>query len=220
MLKSTQNDQCPTTDHLSDSKVYKRLSKREAIAHTKGVARIIEEFIDNHKDALSDPEYLYLKRGLKRDKGKIARFYTTVKVHKKVEKPLPHPFRPITASCGTAQAILSKWLDQKLQQLTPFILTWIKDSNQFLNYVNAFVKLQKNGRLPPNARMITADAVSMYTNIETTHALNVLRWFLEELKEEGQLPEDFDIDMIIEAAAIIMRWNIMEVGDTFLKQLN
>ena len=49
------------SDHLSDSKVYKRLSKREAIGHTRGVARIIEEFIDNHKDALSDPEYIYLK---------------------------------------------------------------------------------------------------------------------------------------------------------------
>ena len=122
-----------------------------------------------------------------------------------MDKPLPHPFRPIAASCGTAQAILSKWLDHKLQQLKPFILTWIKDSNQFLNYITAFVKLQKNGRLPLYARMVTADAISMFTNIDTGHALKVLRWFLEELRREGKLPPDFDIDMIIEAATIVMR---------------
>ena len=103
--------------------------------------------------------------------------------------------------------------------MKPFILTWIKDSNQFLNYVTAFVKLQKNGRLPSNARFVTADAISMYTNIDTGHALKVLRWFLEELKREGKLPPDFDIDMIIEAATIVMRWNIVEFGDAFLKQL-
>ena len=166
---------------------------------------------------MTDYENTYLRRGLKRDKNKIARFYTTVKVHKRVEKPLPNPFRPIAASCGTAQAILSKWLDHKLQQLKPFILTWIKDSNQFLNYVTAFVKLQNNGRLPPNARLITADAISMYTNIDTGHALKVLRWFLEELERERKLPEEFDINMIIEAATIVMRWNIAEFGDAFFK---
>ena len=59
----------------------------------------------------------------------------------------------------------------------------------------------------------------MYTKIDTGHALRVLRWFLEELKREGKFLEDFDIDMIIEAATIVMRWNIVEFGDVFLKQL-
>ena len=59
----------------------------------------------------------------------------------------------------------------------------------------------------------------MYTNIDIDHALKVLRWFLKELEREGKLPEDFDIDMIIEAATIVMRWNIVEFGDAFLKQL-
>ena len=59
----------------------------------------------------------------------------------------------------------------------------------------------------------------MDTNIDTGPALRVLRWFLEELKREGKLPGDFDIDMVIEAATIVMRWNIVEFGDVFLKQL-
>ena len=42
---------------------------------------------------------------------------------------------------------------------------------------------------------------------------------IEGLKSEGKLPADFDIDMISEAATIVMRWNIVEFGDVFLKQL-
>merc|ERR1712086_1230046 len=67
--------------------------------------------------------------------------------------------------------------------------------------------------------MVTADDKSMYTKIETEHCLEVLRQFLEELQEEGKLPPDFDIEMIVEAAALVMRWNLFECGDCYLKQL-
>ena len=59
----------------------------------------------------------------------------------------------------------------------------------------------------------------MQTKIETEHGLEVLRQFLEELQEEGKLPPDFDIDVIVEAAALVMRWNLFECGDCHLKQL-
>ena len=63
------------------------------------------------------------------------------------------------------------------------------------------------------------DAISIYTNIDTKHALEVLRKFLDELEEEGNLPPDFDIDMIIQAATLIMQWNLSEYGVSFSKQL-
>jgi hypothetical protein len=207
------------SDHLSNSKVYKRLSKREALGQLEGVERMLQSFVSKHADRLSEAEYTYLKRGLKRDRKKLARFYMTIKVHKRVDKPVPHPFRPIVATCGTALAILSKWLDHKLQQLKPHILTYVKDSDEFLKHVKAFQKLQKNGKLPKNARHFTADAESMYTYIDTDHALEVLRLFLEELEREGKLPTDFDIDMIMQAATLIMKWNLFEFGNTFFKQL-
>ena len=52
-------------DHLSDSETYKRLSEREAMAQIKGVAMIIERFIHDNQDGLSDYELTYLRRGLK-----------------------------------------------------------------------------------------------------------------------------------------------------------
>ena len=42
--------------------------------------------------------------------------------------------------------------------------------------------------LPSNARGFKADANKMYTSIDIEHGLEVLRQFLEELKQEGNLP--------------------------------
>ena len=66
-------------------------------------------------------------------------------------------------------------------------------------------KWKELGRRPKNARMVTADATSMDTQIETEHGLEVLRRFLEELQEEGKLPPDFDIEMSVETAALVVR---------------
>ena len=138
----------------------------------------------------------------------MSRFYTTIKVHKN-----PYTFRPIVATCGTALYILSKWLDNKLQQLKPYISMFVKDGDDFWD------KLKDFRPLPSNARVFTADANSMYTNIDTEHALIILRKFLEELAAEGKLPLDFVIEMIVEAAKLVMRWNIFVYGDCYFKQL-
>ena len=131
---------------------------------------------------------------------------------------MPHLLRKIVATCGTALANLSKWVDYKLQQMKPDILTYIKDSDEFLRYVNPFTTLLKGGKLPRNARLLRADAISMYTNIDTEHGLCILQLFLEELLAEGKLPDDFDIPIIMQAAKLVMRWNLFEFSDVFMKQ--
>ena len=73
--------------------------------------------------------------------------------------------------------------------------------------------------LPPNAYLIKADARKMYTCIDTTHGLAILRQFLEELEAQGDLPVHFNIDLIVEAAALVMRWNIFEYGNCYFQQL-
>ena len=92
----------------------------------------------------------------------------------------------------------------------------LKDSRDFKAKLD---NLSSNGRLPENARLVTADAISMYTNIDMNHGLKVLRSFLEELRSANDLPPNFDIDMIVEAAGLVMHWNIFEYGDCCFKQL-
>ena len=56
--------------------------------------------------------------------------------------------------------------------------------------------------------MVTVSATSMYTSIDTAHGLKILRHFLEEFQEEGNILDNFDIHMIVEAAKIVMHWNL------------
>ena len=98
---------------------------------------------------------------------------------------------------GTFILVLSRWLDYKLKKLLPFISTYIKDSRDFEIKLD---NLNSNARLPKNARLVTADAISMYTITDTNHGLKALRSFLEELRSTDNLPPNFEIDMIVEAA--------------------
>ena len=196
------------SEHLSNSNVYKQLTKRQAENELRGAEMQMQRFMSKHRKNIGKAELTYLRRGLKQRSGKMSRFYTTLKAHKD-----PYKFRPIVATCGTAIAVLSCWLDYQLQQLKPFISTYIQDSDDLRE------QMESLGPLPSNARVFTADANSMYTNIDTDHGLEILRQFLEELDEEGKLPPNIKIDIIIEAARIVMRWNIFEYGDCYFRQL-
>ena len=49
--------------------------------------------------------------------------------------------------------------------------------------------------------------------------IEILKKFLDKMDEEGKLPPNFVKDMIVEAAKLIMRWNIVttiaiETGET------
>jgi len=106
---------------------------------------------------------------------------------------------------------LSRWLDYWLQKLKPFVPTYLRDSKHIL------ALLATLGPLPPNARLFTADANSMYTNIDTDHAIEVIGVWLDSLKSE--LPRDYPLEAVKEAMELVMRNNLFEWGDMFFLQL-
>ena len=72
--------------------------------------------------------------------------------------------------------------------------------------------------LPSNACLFTADAVSMYTNIPTHMALNLIGKYLTQyqLKNNNEYP----LDAVRAGLRLIMTLNIFTFGDRTLKQLN
>ncbi|KAL7501818.1 LOW QUALITY PROTEIN: hypothetical protein ACHAXN_000127, partial [Cyclotella atomus] len=84
----------------------------------------------------------------------------------------------------------------------------IKDSESFRSEV---IKLD----LPPNARLVTFDAKSMYSNIDLDHAIPVMKhWF-----ESYSGPDLAPIDTLLQALSLVMRWNIFKFGDSYFQQL-
>jgi hypothetical protein len=106
---------------------------------------------------------------------------------------------------------LSKWVDVQLERVVHLCPCYLKDSKSLLS------KLRRLGRLPPTAFITTANAVSMYTNIDTDHGIQTLsRWFT---LHKHELPHQFPTTMVLEAITILMKHNVFQFDDTFWLQL-
>ena len=107
-------------EHLGDRNVYKPLTKTEAqqlIAVTRYKINIL---LTKYKDEITPAEWVYIHEGLYQFVDRIARFRMSAKVHK-----FPWKTRPIVRFVGTSMNCVSKWLDYWLQQLKPFISTYL-----------------------------------------------------------------------------------------------
>jgi len=89
--------------------------------------------------------------------------------------------------------------------------------NIYIVNVNVLDQLQKLGLLPSGAKIFTADAYSMYTNICTDHAIKMISMWLDTLKSD--LLEGFPLKAVKEAMEIVMRNNLFEWGDMHFLQL-
>ena len=208
------------SEHLSNTDVYRLLNTREVEMHKARLRILLREFIAKHRPLLPNEnpekaitsaeltkaETTYLRRALESQPRNFARFRMTLKAHK-----IPYKMRPIVCCAGTLLNHLSKWLDFQLQKLTQLIPSYLKDSHELLT------KLKAIGLLPPNAKLFTADAKSMYTNIDTDHAISVISSWIDS--HSSSLPSDFPVNAVKDAMRLVMKNNIFEWGDTHFLQL-
>ncbi len=66
--------------------------------------------------------------------------------------------------------------------------------------------------LPPNASIITFDAIAMYTNIDINNSIDRITKFLSEIWDE------YDCKAVEEAMNIVMQNNHMQFGDLIFHQ--
>lgn len=122
--------------------------------------------------------------------------------------------RPIVSCINSIPEIFLKWIDHWLKKCTSKLVpTYIKDSKELIDQLRTEFP---NG-VPKGAKLFSADAVSMYSNIDTDHGLQIIGQFLEINKDN--LPANFPKDMLLAALKEIMTNNIFQFGDTFWKQI-
>ena len=102
-------------------------------------------------------------------------------------------------------------MDRKLQEVAQRTVSYLKN---MLELKKQLLQLH----LPTNARLFTADAVSMYTNIPTHTALNLIDKYLTQYqwKHNNTYPQD----AVRAGLRLIMTLNIFTFGDLTFKQLN
>lgn len=193
-------------DHLNDASTYRQLTQTQADGRILSIRKIVTQFISAHFPP-GDPSATFLQRSLI-VKDPFAYFYMLMKIHK-----TPWSTRPIVSVSGSLLHGLGRWVDEQLQsicRLLPFVL---RSSSDLVK------QLRNNQPCLPNARLFTMDAVSMYTNIDTEHALATISEFLRTDHRITTI-RSLNSNALITGLGIIMRHNVFRFGDTFWVQQN
>lgn len=202
-------------DHLGNANTYRALTSNDAEQLMEDTASRLKALIARHRSQLPYHELTYFERSFGHSRGqaigtkpqhRTPLFYLTLKVHKN-----PWSTRPVVSCIGSFVEIFSKWLDYQLNKLLPLSPTYLRDSNQVLEELEAL------GPLPRDAKLFTADAVSMYTNIDTRHALTVYHQWFRDCSHE--LPTDFPTELFLNVLEIVMTRNVFSFDDTYWLQI-
>jgi hypothetical protein len=201
-------------EHLHQKQNYEQLSPESATRELQKQRASFLAIYEKYKHTLpTKAEETYFSRAMTDEylnSTRVPQFYGTFKVHK-LEKKM----RPVISCVNSIPEIFSKWIDHHLKTLVTSNLlpTYMKDSEQ----LQQSLALAFPDGLPPNARLFSVDAVSMYSNIDTPHGLAVIATWLRLYKAD--LPEDYPSEMINAALKLVMSDNILQFGDTFWRQL-
>ncbi|KZS06494.1 Uncharacterized protein APZ42_030036 [Daphnia magna] len=194
-------------DHLLDETTYRRLDEPAALSLAATTQSLIENWIGESRGhgVLSEQDMLYLHRQLEHAQDQpFAYFYLLAKIHK-----TPWATRPIVSVCGSITEGLAKWVHQELHPLCQTLSSYLQSSYELTQQLTS-LRLPNSNRL----RFFTADATSMYTNIDTPHALAVLPRLLRNHFTVTK------VRLVLRAIEIIMTSNCFKFGDLYFQQLN
>ena len=121
---------------LNDSKNYKVLAKGPTSTNNDLVNQIIHRFT---KEQLINEN---IANGLKNPSPRTPQFYISPKIHKE-----GNPGRPVVSSINCHTANISKYVDYHLQPIVKQIPSYVKDTSNFINKINAVISVPENSYL-------------------------------------------------------------------------
>jgi hypothetical protein len=192
-------------DHLLDTSTYRQLSLSQATNRMETVKKRVLRWLDTHKKSLPPAERKFIRHHITHNSSPFPVFYLLFKVHK-----TPWNTRPIISCSGSLLHSLGVWVDRQLQSIVQKLPSYLKNTKDLKD---ALTPLE----LPPGARLFTADAVSMYTNIDTRIALHTIGQYFHQ---HSSLFPGIPLSALMEALQLIMKNNIFSFGDTFWLQLS
>lgn len=203
-------------DHLNDTTTYRELTLSQANGRIIAIRTMVKNFVARfhstintfNGNAVTTPTTTgrYILHSLKCE-DPFAYFYIIAKIHK-----TPWKSRPVTSVSGSLLHGLGKWVDSELQKIVKDI-PYVTTSSATL--VDRLIQLPP---LPNNAVLFTADARSMYTNINTEHAIRAISEFFAEDSFVTTFP-GIDKDALLRGIEIIMRNSMFKFNNQCFLQL-
>merc|ERR1711920_351963 len=195
-----ERDACIKTalnSHLSNTMVCRKLHPASIPLCQTRMQELIATWLKRYKTQLNKKERKFIKASLRKEyESLFGTFYLTMKVHK-----TPLETRPIVSCSGSILECLGKWIDYYLQKAAVRQPSYVKNSSELKKELCRL-------NVPANAKLFTADAKSMCTNIPTTRALLLIGRHLRDVDY------DIPVEPLMSALEILMRNNIFTFGDT------
>ena len=210
LIDTTHYIKLAIKNHLSNTQTYTNLSTDESTTILKDTRQSLIDLFSANTHLLSPATVTYFKRSfLKQFRTPI--FYQLIKIHKMRNPAESIPTRPVISCINSFSEIFSKYCDVLLSILSNHVPTKLKDSFEVLHDLRHL-----HQPLPSDSYIITADAVSMYTNINPSHASTILSRWLDLYSHE--LPQNFPSQFLIKSINIIMTRNVFQFGKTHYLQ--
>lgn len=190
-------------NHFEDKATYECIPSAEADAEAIKITSCINDWLIDYGDVIGKDKVDYITVHLDKCRHPFPFFYQLYKIHKK-----PLKTRPVISGCGSLLHPLGHWIDEQLQPVARSMPSYFKSSYVLKEELLAL-------RLPPNAVLFTADATSMYTNIDTTHALAIIGDYIDE--HEDEFP-NLEPEPLKKALDLVMRNLICVFGDLYFRQ--
>ena len=191
-------------NHLSNTLVYKEV-KMEADTLHKLSQRSNGFFKELHNKNLISKKVLNYMLFPVKNAAKLSKMYFLAKIHKRLYNV---PGRPVISNCGGATEKVSEFLEHHLKPIMQSSETYIKDSDDFLEKLNAL------GEIPQGAILVTADVVGLYPSIPHDEGLQALTEALDK-----RLDKSITTDLLVEMADFVIKNNFFEFDVRFFQQL-
>lgn len=184
---------------LNDQECYKILDQDPTFTFKKQVENILQMATNNEWINEATRKYLLM------DHPMVPVFYTLPKVHKTLQNP---PGRPIVASTNSIFQPLATYLDHYLQPLAKDCSSYIKDTTDFLNKIEAI------GTLSEDTRLASFDVNSLYTSIPHEEGMQAVQ---DKLTQTDLITSTQTF--LLELLRMILYKNYFRFQDTFYLQL-
>jgi ribosome-associated translation inhibitor RaiA len=195
--------------HLKNQECYSLISERDAKLAIDLLEDDIEKWLKKYKHQVDGMHAKYiLKHMASVSTSPFGQFYVLYKIHKGMKNGR-WPTRPVCSDVSSLTHGLGKWVNEMLTPVQKAQQSYFQDSFELKKMLDGL-------ELPPNARLFTADATSMYTNIKTEPALAELSEYLREKSNEFSYP----CEALIEALDLVFRNNYFKFGDLYCKQIS
>ncbi|CAJ0944428.1 unnamed protein product [Ranitomeya imitator] len=185
--------------HLDDVNTYMPVDRDPTREITQEIKQIVDSFKEQNVIDSKLAEYLINKHPV------VPVFYALPKIHK--HQTLP-PGRPIVASTDSLLAPLAKTVEKILTPLLGNIVSFIKDTPDFLDGLNSL------GTLPKGCFLVTMDVNSLYTNIEQNRGLEAVNCFLNTYTDFTSIQTNFCLTLL----RLILTKNFFLFSDQFFIQ--